>query len=97
MKAIFITYDQAHHEAILDILQRLNCRGYTTWGEVYGRGSSQGEPHLNSHAWPGINGAIMTMVRDDRARTVMDRLRQLDQERPKLGLRAFVWNVEDSI
>jgi len=28
---------------------------------------------------------------------VLDKLRQLNYERPKLGLRAFVWNVVDGI
>jgi len=29
--------------------------------------------------------------------TLIDRLRQLDIDNPLLGLRAFVWNVEQSI
>ena len=91
MKAVFITFDQAHYERIIDILDRLSCRGFTAWQLVNGRGSSTGEPHYGSHAWPGLASAIMTMVDDDRVASLIDRLRAINDERPKLGLRAFVW------
>ena len=97
MKAIFITFDQAHRDRIIEMLEKSNCRGFTAWDDVKGRGSVDGEPHYGSHAWPSMAGAIMTMVEDRRVATVLDKLRQYDQERPKLGLRAFVWTVEESI
>ncbi|MDE7437273.1 MAG: hypothetical protein K2M93_02200 [Muribaculaceae bacterium] len=97
MKAIFITYDQAHHEAVIDILTRMSCRGYTSFGETQGRGSKTGDPHLGSHAWPSIASATISIVEDDRADSVLRRLKELDESKPLLGLRAFVWNVENSI
>ncbi|MDE6287104.1 MAG: hypothetical protein K2L99_08950 [Muribaculaceae bacterium] len=97
MKSIFIAFDQAHRERIIDILDRNNCRGFTSWETVEGRGSIDGEPHYGSHAWPSMASAIMTVVPDERVDTLLDRLKALNDERPKLGLRAFVWNVEQSI
>lgn len=97
MKAIFIAYDQAHHELIIDALTRLNCRGFTGFGTVQGRGSKDGEPHYGSHAWPSLAQAILTMVEDRQVDLVLKRLRELDEDKPKLGLRAFVWNIEQSI
>lgn len=97
MKAIFITFDQAHYERIIDILDRNNCRGFTAWPQVSGRGSHTGEPHYGSHAWPSLAQAIITMVDDSRVDTLLSRLQALDAERPKLGLRAFVLPVERSI
>jgi len=97
MKAVFIAFDQAHYERIIDILDRLSCRGYTAWQQVSGRGSNDGEPHYGSHAWPSLASSIMTVVPDDRVAPLLDRLAAVDAERPKLGLRAFVWNVEQSI
>ncbi len=41
--------------------------------------------------------AILTVVPDERVAPLLERLRALDAERPKLGLRAFVWNVEQSM
>ncbi|MDE5929772.1 MAG: hypothetical protein K2H03_04765 [Muribaculaceae bacterium] len=97
MKAVFISFDQAHYERIIDILDRLNCRGFTAWPQVTGRGSRDGEPHYGSHAWPSLAQAIMTMVDDSRVEALLARLRALDAERPRLGLRAFVLPVEQSI
>ncbi len=93
MKAVMITFDQAHYERIVDALDRLNCRGYTAWNQVSGRGSHSGEPHYGSHAWPALASAILTMVPDERVEPLLKRLREFDSESPKLGLRAFVWNL----
>ena len=97
MQAIFIAYDQAHHEAIIELLERSSCRGFTSFGEVQGRGSVKGEPHYGSHAWPSLGGAILTMVENQRLDTVLEKLKALDESKPKLGLRAFVWPVTRSI
>ncbi|MCM1152277.1 MAG: hypothetical protein NC328_01310 [Muribaculum sp.] len=97
MKAIFIAYDQAHHEKIVDILTRSNCRGFTSFGTVQGRGSVDGEPHYGSHAWPSLASAILTMVDDNKVDSLLNKLSLLNDERPKLGLRAFVWAIEKTI
>lgn len=95
MKAVFITFDQAHYERIIDTLDRLNCRGYTAWQQVTGRGSVNGEPHYGTHAWPSLASAIITMVADEMVAPLLEKLREYNEERPKLGLRAFVWKIED--
>ena len=97
MKAIFIAYDQAHHEHILEVLNSCQCRGYTAFGTVQGRGTNGGEPHLGTHAWPSLAEAMLTIVDDSRVDTLLERLRVLDQTKPRLGLRAFVWPIEASI
>lgn len=97
MKSVFIAYDQAHHEAIIDALTRLNCRGFTAFGNVQGRGSKDGEPHYGTHAWPALAQAILTMVEDHQLKPLLKRLRELDEGKPLLGLRAFVWTVEETI
>ncbi len=94
MKAVMITFDQAHLDNIMTILDRLNCRGFTSLSEVQGRGSRNGEPHYGSHAWPSLNGAIVTIVPAERVDTLLDALHQLDIDRPLLGLRAFAWSVD---
>ena len=97
MKAIFIAYDQAHHEKIIDLLTRSNCRGFTAFGQVQGRGSKTGEPHYGTHAWPSLAQAIIAMVEDNQVDSLLDRLHDLDLSKPLLGLRAFMWTVEKSI
>ena len=97
MKGVFIAYDQAHHENVIEVLNRTSCRGFTAFGEVQGRGSKTGDPHYGTHAWPSLASAIMTFVPDEQLDLLMERLHELDETKPRLGLRAFAWNVEKSI
>lgn len=97
MKAIFIAFDQAHQEKIIDLLEKSSCRGFTSFGETQGRGTYNGEPHYGTHAWPSLGNAILSVVEDDKVDIVLQKLKKLDEDKPKLGLRAFVWNIEKSI
>lgn len=97
MKAVMIILDQAHYADITEKLSKLNIRGFSSWREVFGRGSKDGEPHYGSHAWPSINNAILTVVEDNRVKPLLEYLKELDKETENLGLRAFVWNIEDMI
>ncbi len=92
-----IFFDQAHYERIVEALGHTGCRGFTAWPQVTGRGTVNGKPHMGSHAWPSLSQAIMAVVPDDRAAAIMERLRAIDEERPRLGLRAFQWPVTASI
>ncbi len=78
MKAIFIAYNQAYNEEIVNLLEDCGQRGYTLWNEIGGRGSVDGEPHLGSHAWPTQNHAVLTVLDDALVPKVMDRLRKTE-------------------
>lgn len=97
MKAIFIAFDQAYTERIIEVLERNNCRGFTQWEQVLGRGTKNGEPHFGSHAWPSLASSIITFVENSRVDIVLEKLHEMDVATPKLGLRAFVWDVEKTI
>ncbi|MCH5223639.1 MAG: hypothetical protein J1E82_06320 [Muribaculaceae bacterium] len=97
MQAIFIAFDQAHYEKILDVLEKSSCRGFTSFGETHGKGSKTGNPHFGSHAWPSLGGAILTIVEDEKVDTVLEKLKKLDENKPLLGLRAFVWEISRTI
>jgi len=94
MKAVFISYYQAFHEEVLEILDRLEIRGFTFWNEVQGRGSFDGEPHYGSHTWPTLNSAMLSFVEDDKVDILLEEIRQLDLTAPQQGMRAFVMPVE---
>lgn len=97
MKSIMITFDQAHYENIVATLDRLDCNGFTYLEQVMGQGTNGGEPHFGSHAWPSMNSAIITIVEDVQVDEVLAELKAIDNDRPQLGLRAFVWNIEKGI
>lgn len=97
MKAVFISFNQAYYEMIIAIMDRNNIRGFTYWDEVHGRGSKTGEPHYGSHAWPTLNSSILAIVEDRQVSNFLELLHKLDKQTEAQGLRAFVWDVEQTI
>ena len=79
MKAIFISFNQAYYETIVNIMDRNNLKGFTYWDVVQGRGSKTGEPHYGNHAWPTLNSAILTMVEDEKVDHFLENPTQLRQ------------------
>ena len=97
MKAIFIAYNQAYNQEIVELLENLGQRGYTVWEEIGGRGTVDGEPHLGNHAWPTQNHALLTVVDDALVDPIMAHLRDTDAANTALGLRAYVLPIEDAL
>ena len=94
MKGVFIAFDQAHKDAVINALNRLNCRGFSFFEQMQGRGSNTGEPHFGTHAWASMNSGIITMVDDNIVEKLLATLKEIDESAEMLGLRAFVWNIE---
>lgn len=97
MKAIFVAYNQAYNQEIVELLQTFGQRGYTKWEDVGGEGSVDGEPHLGNHAWPTQNHALFAVVPDELAAPVLAALKETDLKYKDLGLRAYSWAIEQSI
>ena len=97
MKAVFMSCNQSMYEDILSLMDEMNLRGFTGWEELIGRGSKDGEPHLGSHAWPGMNSALIAAMEDEQAAEFLKRIKKIDDENPEQGIRAFAWNVSDMI
>ena len=97
MTGIFIAYNQAYYEEIIELLENNRCNGFTRWNEISGRGSRGGEPHMGSHTWPTFNDAILTFVEDEFVDDVLNALHELDMKTEALGLRAFSWKIDKTI
>ena len=94
MKAILIVYGQSLSQLVEQMLDKMNIRGFTRWEEVQGRGGKNGEPHYGTHAWPSKNGTILTIVDEEKADSLLDALRQINEKAEQQGLNAFIWNIE---
>lgn len=95
MKAIFIVYNQAHTEKVEYIFDKLGIRGFTRWSDLTGRGSIDGPPHMNTHTWPEQNTARLSVVEDDMVPQVLEAVKKMDDINKDVGVRAFVWNIEE--
>ena len=97
MKSVFIVFNQAFTSRVEYMLERLEIRGFTFFEEVQGVGSKEGQPHRGTHTWPEMNSAVITIVDDGKVGELLDAVKKLDLRSPDVGVRAFVWNIEQTV
>ncbi|MBE0676471.1 MAG: hypothetical protein IH591_17585 [Bacteroidales bacterium] len=97
MKAVMIIYNQAHTEKVDYMLTSLGIRGYSMMENVQGRGTNDGVPHLGTHTWPEINSVTYVIVEDQKVEPLLEKVRRIDAVNTEVGIRAFVWNVEQTV
>lgn len=97
MKSVFIVFNQAFTARVEFMLDELGVRGFTFFEQVQGRGSVDGDPHRGTHTWPEMNSAVITVVPDEKVDELLLTVRKLDARNKAVGVRAFVWNIEQSV
>lgn len=97
MKSVFIVFNQANTERVEYMLDMLKISGFTFFEQVQGRGTNGGEPRRGTHTWPEMNSAIMTVVEDEKVPELLSVVRRLDARNKEVGVRAFVWNIEQTV
>jgi nitrogen regulatory protein PII len=97
MKAVFIAFSQTNTERVEYMLDRLDIRGYTFWENVQGCGTVKGEPHRGTHTWPEMNSAMLVMVEDEKVSEILQAVKKLSIRNDDVGVRAFVWTIEESV
>ena len=97
MKAVFIVFNQANTERVEYMLDVLKISGFTMFEQVQGRSTNGGEPRRGTHTWPDMNSAVMTVIEDDKVPELLSTVRKLDNRNKEVGVRAFVWNIEETV
>lgn len=97
MKSVFIVYNQANTERVEYMLDMLGIRGFTFFENVQGRGTVDGDPRRGTHAWPEMNSAMMCVVPDEKAEPLLEAVQKLDLRNKEVGVKAFVWNIEQMV
>ena len=97
MKSVMIIFNQANTERVEFMLDELGIRGFTFFEQVQGRGSNTGEPRRGTHTWPEMNSAVITVVPDEHVASLLSAVRKLDLRNREIGVRAFVWNIEQTV
>ncbi|NCA79794.1 MAG: hypothetical protein EOM76_06355, partial [Sphingobacteriia bacterium] len=90
-------FNQANTERVEYMLDQLKISGFTFFEQVQGRGTNGGEPRRGSHTWPEMNSAVMTVVEDDQVAVLLSTVKKLDNRNKEIGVRAFVWNIEQTV
>lgn len=97
MKSVFIVFNQANTTRVEYMLDELGIRGFTFFEQVQGRGSVDGVPHRGTHTWPEMNSAVMAVVEDSKVDELLDTVKKLDKRNKEVGVKAFVWNIEQMV
>ena len=97
MKSVFIVFNQAHTERVEFMLDKLEISGFSMWENVKGRGTNGGEPRMGNHTWPEMNSAVMTIVPDEKVDTLLEMVKKLDAINTDVGVKAFVWGIEQMV
>ena len=97
MKAVLIVFNQANTERVEFMFDRLEIRGYTWWSDVKGRGSVTGDPRMGTHTWPEMNSAALTIIPDDKVPVLLEKTKKMDEINKKVGIRAFVWDILQTV
>ena len=97
MKSVFIIFNQANTERVEYMLDVLGIRGFTFFEQVQGRCTNGGEPRRGTHTWPEMNSAVITVVDDEKVPELLSAVKKLDNRNKEVGVRAFVWNIEQTV
>jgi nitrogen regulatory protein PII len=94
MKMVFITYNVAMHDEVMELLRHHGLETYTRWEHVTGVGKSGG-PRLDTYVWPGRNSAIAVAATDENASALLEAVREMRQSMSGVGIKAFLMPVEE--
>jgi nitrogen regulatory protein PII len=97
MKAVMIIYNQSHSDRVEYMLDEIGVRGYSKWEDVKGRGSIDGEPRMGTHTWPEMNSSMLVVVEEDQLDKLLNAVRALDNINKVIGVKAFVWQIEQMV
>jgi len=97
MKAVLIVFNQSQTERVEHMFDRLEINGFTWWNDVRGRGTETGEPRMGTHTWPEMNSAALVIIPDKKVEPLLDAVQKLDKVNEEVGIRAFVWDILQTV
>lgn len=97
MKAVMIVFNHGITEEVDEALEKLNIKGFTRFVDVHGQGSEKGEPHLGTHIWPSKNAVVITVIEDNLVESLLEKIKEINEEAEEQGIHAFVWAIEKMV
>lgn len=94
MKAVLIIHNAAIDEEVNEVLESAGIDCYTKFPNTVGKGRAS-EPHLNTDVWPGINCGTFVVTAEAPAKELMEKVRRMRKKWASVGIKAFMWEIED--
>jgi nitrogen regulatory protein PII len=96
MKMVFIVYSQSADYEVIGAIKKAGIKGYTKMEKASGEGVET-EPKLHTHTWPGENCVIFLALEEEELQGVVELIRELKNEHPRTGVKAFIMPMEEII
>ena len=94
MKMVMISYNSSISTEVMEMLDQCGLKNFTKWERVQGKGTTSG-PHYGSEVWPGENSVILCATNDSGAKKLIECVKCERKKLGSLGIKAFVWPIED--
>jgi nitrogen regulatory protein PII len=94
MKAVLIVHNAAIDAEVHEALQSIGIDCYTKFTNTLGKGQLS-QPHLNIDVWPGVNYGTFVVTDQDKAKEIMQLIRQMRKKLASEGIKAFMWQIDD--
>jgi hypothetical protein len=95
MKAVLIMHNVAIDEQVNEILVSIGVDCYTKFTNTLGKGQLS-EPHLDTDVWPAVNNGTFVVTDEANAKKIMENVRQMRKKLGSEGLKAFMWEIDDT-
>ena len=100
MKLVLIVFNFIYDEPVRAMIERLRIPGFTEVPKVFGTGESG--KRFGTHAFPGHDTMLLTVVPEPQVRTLLDEIAQFkrglaDRSKRHGGIKAYVLPVEEAI
>lgn len=95
MKMVMIAYNEAVDMEVMEVLEHCGLKNYTKIMAAYGKGTTSGT-HLGNDIWPGRNNILYVACSEKEAEELISCVKELRKKLGKEGIKAFVWNLEDT-
>lgn len=94
MKMVMISYNEAVDMEVMEALTHCAIKNYTKINGAYGKGDASGT-HLGTDIWPGRNNILYAACRDDEAKKIISRVKEMRNTLGREGIKAFVLPLEE--
>ncbi len=96
MKLVMVIYGASIDDEVMEVLHKLQIKKYTKLHNLTGQGETA-EPHLNTAIWPGENLQLTIVLEEDKKDKLLQEVKILSQQFARVGIKAFVLPVEESV
>jgi hypothetical protein len=96
MKMFLIVYNSFHDERVTNAFKQAGYKFYTKTRGATGEGADT-LPKLHSHFFPGTNNLLFVAVPDEEIPRIVDFAQILKAENPGIGLRGFIFPLEQCV